>query len=185
MFVPLFKLPTFLLPIHVMLLELIIDPTSSIVFQRIKPSKDIMKENPRNINESILNLKSVITSVLQGLLIFLVVFITYFVLVRGNAGSNLSVTIAYATLVLSIMLITYQLRGHEWTLKAFVRSFKDRVSLLVNLGVMIGLIVLIYIPFLNSLANTTPLGLKWWFVIICLVLLSVVPFDILKFKRKK
>lgn len=185
LFVPLFKLPTFLLPIHVMLLELIIDPTSSIVFQRIKPSKDIMKENPRNINESILNLKSAITSVLQGLLIFLVVFITYFVLVRGNAGSNLSVTIAYATLVLSIMLITYQLRGHEWTLKAFVRSFKDRVSLIVNLGVMIGLIVLIYIPFFNSLANTSPLGLKWWFVIICLVLLSVVPFDILKFKRKK
>lgn len=185
LFVPLFKLPTFLLPIHVMLLELIIDPTSSIVFQRIKPSKDIMKEKPRNINESILNLKSAITSVLQGLLIFLVVFITYFVLVRGNAGSNLSVTIAYATLVLSIMLITYQLRGHEWTLKAFVRSFKDRVSLLVNLGVMIGLIVLIYIPFFNSLANTSPLGLKWWLVIICLVLLSVVPFDILKFKRKK
>lgn len=185
LFVPLFKLPTFLLPIHVMLLELIIDPTSSIVFQRIKPSKDIMKENPRNINESILNLKSAITSVLQGLLIFLVVFITYFVLVRGNAGSNLSVTIAYATLVLSIMLITYQLRGHEWTLRAFVRSFKDRVSLIVNLGVMIGLIVLIYIPFFNSLANTSPLGLKWWLVIICLVLLSVVPFDILKFKRKK
>ena len=59
LFVPMFKLPTLLLPIHVMLLELLIDPTSSIIFQRIKPSKDIMKEQPRNIKESIINLKLV------------------------------------------------------------------------------------------------------------------------------
>ncbi len=43
LFVPIFKLPTLLLPIHVMLLELLIDPTSSIIFQRIKPTNDIMK----------------------------------------------------------------------------------------------------------------------------------------------
>lgn len=35
LFIPLFKLPTLLLSIHVMLLELLIDPTASIIFQRI------------------------------------------------------------------------------------------------------------------------------------------------------
>ena len=73
LFVPMFKLPTLLLPIHVMLLELLIDPTSSIIFQRIKPSKDIMKEQPRNIKESIINLKSVLSSISKGFLIFIVV----------------------------------------------------------------------------------------------------------------
>ena len=186
-FVPVFKLPTLLLPIHVMLLELLIDPTSSIVFQRIKPSSDIMQEKPRNINEAILNLKNAISSISQGLLIFLVVFITYFLLIHNNIDTNLSITVAYAILVLSIMLITYQLRGNDFTLKAFVKSFKDKVSLIVNLDVIIGLTMFVYVPFFNTVANTTPLELKWWLLIIGLVLLAILPFDIFKVvnKRKK
>lgn len=187
LFVPVFKLPTLLLPIHVMLLELLIDPTSSIVFQRIKPSSDIMQEKPRNINEAILNVKNAISSISQGLLIFLVVFITYFLLIHNNINTNLSITVAYAILVLSIMLITYQLRGNDFTLKAFVNSFKDKVSLIVNLGVIIGLTMFVYVPFFNTVANTMPLALKWWLLIIGLVLLAILPFDIFKVinKRKK
>lgn len=187
LFVPVFKLPTLLLPIHVMLLELLIDPTSSIVFQRIKPSSDIMQEKPRNINETILNVKNAISSISQGLLIFLVVFITYFLLIHNNIDTNLSITVAYAILVLSIMLITYQLRGNDFTLKAFVKSFKDKVSLIVNLGVIIGLTMFVYVPFFNTVANTMPLELKWWLLIIGLVLLAILPFDIFKVinKRKK
>ena len=187
LFVPVFKLPTLLLPIHVMLLELLIDPTSSIVFQRIKPSSDIMQEKPRNINETILNVKNAISSISQGLLIFLVVFITYFLLIHNNITTNLSITVSYAILVLSIMLITYQLRGNDFTLKAFVKSFKDKVSLIVNLGVIIGLTMFVYVPFFNTVANTMPLELKWWLLIIGLVLLAILPFDIFKVinKRKK
>lgn len=187
LFVPVFKLPTLLLPIHVMLLELLIDPTSSIVFQRIKPSSDIMQEKPRNINEAILNVKNAISSISQGLLIFLVVFITYFLLIHNNITTNLSITVSYAILVLSIMLITYQLRGNDFTLKAFVKSFKDKVSLIVNVGVIIGLTMFVYIPFFNTVANTIPLELKWWLLIIGLVLLAILPFDIFKVvnKRKK
>lgn len=185
LFVPMFKLPTLLLPIHVMLLELLIDPTSSIIFQRIKPSKDIMNEQPRNINEPILNLKNVISSISQGLLIFLVVFITYFIFIHNNISTNLSITVVYSILVLSIMLITYQLKDSDLTLKAFAKSFKDKVSLIVNLGVIIGLIIFIYIPFFNNVANTISLEFKWWVCIILLVLLAVLPFDIIKIINKR
>ena len=184
LFVPMFKLPTLLLPIHVMLLEILIDPTASIIFQRIKPSKDIMNEQPRSIKESIINLKTVFNSISKGFLIFLVVFITYFILVSKMQDTNLAITIAYSTLVLSIMLITYQLKGNELTLKAFADSFKDKVSLLVNLGVIIGLIILIYIPIFSKIANTIPLELKWWLLIIILVLTAIIPFDIIKIRKK-
>ena len=184
LFVPMFKLPTLLLPIHVMLLEILIDPTASIIFQRIKPSKDIMNEQPRSIKESIINLKTVFNSISKGFLIFLVVFITYFILVSKMQDTNLAITIAYSTLVLSIMLITYQLKGNELTLKAFAGSFKDKVSLLVNLGVIIGLIILIYIPIFSKIANTIPLESKWWLLIIILVLTAIIPFDIIKIRKK-
>lgn len=118
LFIPLFKLPTLLLSTHVMLLELLIDPTASIIFQRIKSSKNIMKENLRNIKEPILN-------------------------------------------------------------------FKDKVSTIVTSGIILGLLAFIYLPFYNRVANTLSLDIKWWLLIIFLVLISVKHFDILKIKRNK
>ena len=185
LFVPIFKLPTLLLPIHVMLLELLIDPTSSIVFQRIKSNKNIMNQKPRDINEPILSLKNIIRSVMQGLLIFIVVFIAYMCLIKSNLETNLSITVAYSTLVLSIILITYQLKNDKLTLNNFINGFKDKVSIIINFGVIILLLIYIYLPFFNKVANTSSLNIKWWLYVVLLVLLSVLPFDILKIIKAK
>ena len=83
------------------------------------------------------------------------------------------------------MLITYQLKGTDLTLKSFIQSFKDKVSLFINLGVIIGLTMFIYIPFINNIANTISLELKWWILIISLTLLAVLPFDILKIINRR
>ena len=185
LFVPIFKLPTLLLPIHVMLLELLIDPTSSIIFQRIKPSLNIMSEKPRNIDEPILNLKTTIKSISQGILIFIVTFITYLYLIKNNIDTKLSITITYSILVLSIILIAYQLKSNNSTIKSFLEGLKDKISLMVNTTILLGLFLLIYIPFLNKTANTHPLELKHWIYIILLTLLAVLPFDIMKINKIK
>lgn len=185
LFVPIFNLPTLLLPIHVMLLELLIDPTSSIIFQRIKPSPNIMSEKPRNIDEPILNLKTTIKSISQGILIFIVTFITYLYLIKNNTNINLSITITYTILVLSIILIAYQLKSNNSTIKSFLEGLKDKISLMVNTTILLGLLLLIYIPFLNKTANTHPLELKHWIYIILLTLLAVLPFDIMKINKIK
>lgn len=185
LFVPIFKLPTLLLPIHVMLLELLIDPTSSIIFQRIKPTNDIMKDKPRKIEEPILNLKNTILSILQGLLIFSIVFLTYYYLIKNNISANIAITIAYSILVLSIMLIAHQLKNDKSTLTNLITSFKDKVSIIVNFGIIIGLLLYIYLPFFNKVANTHSLKLKYWLYIIILTLLAVLPFDILKLRKRK
>lgn len=185
LFVPIFNLPTLLLPIHVMLLELLIDPTSSIIFQRIKPTPSIMLEKPRNIDEPILNLKTTIKSISQGILIFIVTFITYLYLIKNNIDTKLSITITYSILVLSIILIAYQLKSNNSTIKSFLEGLKDKISLMVNTTILLGLLLLIYIPFLNKTANTHPLELKHWIYIILLTLLAVLPFDIMKINKIK
>ena len=183
--VPIFKLPTLLLPIHVMLLELLIDPTSSIIFQRIKPNKNLMKYKPRKIDEPILNLKDIVKSIAQGLLIFITVFIAYIILININTEINVAITIAYSSLVLSIMLIAYQLKNNKLTITNFLYSFKDKVSLIINIGIMIGLLLYIYYPFFNKVANTSPLTIKWWCCVITLVFIAVLPFDVFKVTKSK
>ena len=81
------------------------------------------------------------------------------------------------------MLITYQLKSNELTLTSFIKSFKDKISLMVNLGVLIGLIIFIYIPFFNKIANTIALDFKYLLYIIILALVAVLPFDIIKIKN--
>ncbi len=184
LFVPLFKLPTLLLPVHIMLLELLIDPTSSIIFQRIKPSENIMMEKPRNINEPILNIKTTIKNIAQGLLIFIVVFCTYVYLINNISNINLAITVSYSILVLSIMLIAYQLRERKNTISTFISCLKDKATIIVTLGIIIGLLICIYIPFCNAIASTYPISIKWWIFIIVFVLIAVIPFDILKVIKK-
>lgn len=180
LFVPVFKLPTLLLPIHVMLLELLIDPTSSIVFQRIKPTKNVMNNKPRKVDEPILSLRNIFKSISQGLLIFIVTFMTYVYLIKSDVDTNLSITITYSTLVLSIILITYQLKNDKLTITNIILSFKDKVSFIVNSAITIGLLLYIYLPFFNKVANTSSLNIKCWIYVTLLTLVAVLPFDIFK-----
>lgn len=182
LFVPMFKLPTLLLPIHVMLLELLIDPTSSVIFQRIKSNKNIMEDKPRKPHEPILNMKNILKCISQGLLIFIAVFSTYFLLIKNKIEPNISITIAYSILVLSIILIAYQLKNNKLTITNILSSFNDKISFVVNFGITIGLILYVYLPFFNKVANTSPLTLKRWLFIVVISLLAVLPFDIFKIK---
>ena len=96
--------------------------------------------------------------------------------IRKNRKRNLDVSLDES--------LSFDKEGNELTLKAFAGSFKDKVSLLVNLGVIIGLIMLIYIPIFSKIANTIPLESKWWLLIIILVLTAIIPFDIIKIRKK-
>ena len=83
------------------------------------------------------------------------------------------------------MLITYQLKNDKLTITNLIFSFKDKVSLIVNFGIITGLLLYIYLPFFNNVANTSALTIKWWCIIILLVLLAILPFDIFKLIRIK
>ena len=63
---------------HVVLLELVIDPTCSIVLERQPAEQDIMERSPRNPNEKLLTAKTLFKSVMQGFVIFGASFGTYF-----------------------------------------------------------------------------------------------------------
>lgn len=77
MFAPLFNLPPLLLPMHIMLLELIIDPTCSIVFEGEPAEANIMENHPRPPQEPLLTRNLTIKVVLQGIIMFLAAFMPF------------------------------------------------------------------------------------------------------------
>ena len=181
--IPLADLPLLLLPIHVVLLELIIDPTSSIIFQRIQPDENIMNEPPRPLKESLLDAATVFKCILQGSAMFGVTFVAYFYLLKTGATGNLATSVAFTTLILANVLVVYVLQSDDYAIKNFIVDLKDKVIVIIN-SVIIGvLMLLIYVPFLNHLVGMAPLDAIELLAALSLALLSTFVFDLLKKPR--
>ena len=59
-------LPLILWPVHIVFLELIIDPACSMIFEAEKEEKNVMDRPPRDINERFFGFKKIFISCMQG-----------------------------------------------------------------------------------------------------------------------
>ena len=69
--------PLILLPVHIVFLELIIDPACSVVFEAEEAEADVMHRPPRRPDERLFALRSVALSVLQGLSVLAIVLAVF------------------------------------------------------------------------------------------------------------
>lgn len=59
--------PLLLLPVHIVFLELIIDPSCSLIFEAEESESDVMRRLPRNSKEALFARKAVAMALTQGL----------------------------------------------------------------------------------------------------------------------
>lgn len=176
-----------LLPVHVVLLELIIDPTCSIVLEREPAESDIMRRKPRNPNEGILTKGVLIKSIIQGVVMFLASFGTYYIYYKCNAGDiNIARTMGLAIIIISNILLVYvNSSSNELAYKSFNNLIKDKVMWGVNGGTIIGLLVIMYTP-ISGFLKLAPLGIKDFLIVIAVSIIAVMWYEIVKiFKKKK
>ncbi|HWI23425.1 MAG TPA: cation transporting ATPase C-terminal domain-containing protein, partial [Lysobacter sp.] len=74
--------PLVLLPLHVVLLELIIDPACSIVLEREPPAPDLMRRPPRPPAQPLLGIATLLASLAQGAAVFAIVALVH--VIAGN-----------------------------------------------------------------------------------------------------
>ncbi len=87
-----------LFPVHIVFLELIIDPACSIVFEAEAGERDIMKRMPRSPKDRLFGRRSLVTSAIQGLVAFGVVIacLRSGALPRGERGPGPHACLHYA-----------------------------------------------------------------------------------------
>lgn len=98
-------LPIFFFPIHIALLELIIDPACSVVFEQEEAEAGIMKKPPRKLSERLMDGSTFLRSVTQGLGVLLIVFVTYILSLNFGQSVEAARTIAFTALVLSNLFL--------------------------------------------------------------------------------
>lgn len=144
------NLPVIFFPVHVAFLELIIDPTCSVVFESEPASKDLMTKAPREINEPILSYKRIIISLLQGFALLLVVLAVYFFNIKlGKSDAEVRV-FSFGTLLIGNFLLT--LVNKSWKGKSIQEVFLGNKAFIVTLLIAITSFTLILsIPMLRRL----------------------------------
>ncbi len=170
-----------LLPLHVVLLELIIDPTCSIVLERQPAELDIMERPPRNPREKMLTGKLLIKSVLQGLVIFAASFGVYFSTLAGNAANAPAARTMGLAVIMLANLFLVQVNSSDRLLAyhSFRRLLKDKVMWTVNVGTVLGLLLILYTP-LSGFLKLAPLSLGQLGLTLLIAAISVLWYEPVK-----
>ncbi|MGL6199203.1 MAG: cation-translocating P-type ATPase [Lachnospiraceae bacterium] len=175
-----------LLPLHVVLLELIIDPTCSIVLERQPAEMDIMDRKPRNPKEKLLNAALLLKSFLQGLVVFAASFGTYYYILSQNAdNAPVARSMGLAILMIANLFLVQVNSSNTNSVIATVKLLaKDKVMWAVNILTIVGLIVILYTP-LNGFLKLAPLSPGQFFAVLCLSSASVLWYEVVKLIKRR
>ena len=178
------KWPLILFPVHIVFLELIIDPACSLVFEAESEEKDIMIRPPRNVKESLFCKHTVVYSILQGL-ILLIIVTAVFVLTQ-HLGENIEQARALSFVVLIIGNIGLIMSNRSWTLTIpKLMKQKNTALVLVIFGAITFLILVLFIPILRNIFRFGPLHIIDIIICISTGIISIVLFEVIKFIRIK
>ena len=184
MFAPLFNLPPLLLPMHIMLLELIIDPTCSIVFEGEPAEANIMENHPRPPQEPLLTRSLTIKVVLQGIIMFLAAFMPFHYMIDLGISSEYARSFSLITFIVANVTLVLVNRSNTELLYHLIKEKGSKVRLIVNSVALIMVFAIVYIPILNGFFRTEKIGIYPLIFAIVLGFISTGWWEIVKITRK-
>jgi Ca2+-transporting ATPase len=108
--------PLILLPLHVVFLEMIIDPACSFVFEREPPAEDIMRRPPRAADTRMIDAATFAGSIGRGLIAFAAVLAVYLLAGRYGLHASLQAALAFVAVVIGnlTLIVSYRSGSSLW-----------------------------------------------------------------------
>jgi Ca2+-transporting ATPase len=170
--------PLLLLPIHIVFLELIIDPSCSLIFEAEEAEADVMRRPPRQPDERLFSAQTVRLAVLQGLSI-LAACLGVFLLARADHTAEVARALTFATLVVAFVVVI--LVNRSWTRSVFAMLRVPNASLRwVVLGTCAFLAAALTVPFAQRLFHFEPLHATDLLLSVGTGLICVMWFEVVK-----
>lgn len=179
----LFQWPLVLFPVHIVFLELIIDPACSIVFEAEKAEPNIMKHPPKSLSEPIFDKKMIGLSILQGISVLIIVLAVYILALNLGQGENNARALCFTTLIIANLSLILTNRSWSNTIIENIRSPNTALWWVIG-GALLFLLLVLYIPSLQKLFSFGTL--HWNDIIICFIAgaISILWFEVLKKVKK-
>lgn len=145
-------LPILLMPLHIVFMELIIDPVCSIAFESEREEKGIMNRPPRNVNARFFGIKKIIHSLFVGLLLLGVVFVVYFSSIDEGHTPGEVRAIAFSTLIIGNVFLILSTLSNTRSFIAVIKE-KNMAMLIIMPLAFVVLLCTLTIPFLQRIFN--------------------------------
>jgi Ca2+-transporting ATPase len=149
-----FALPPLLMPLHIALLELIIDPSCSIAFENEPAHPHSMQRPPRNTRAPIFGCPALLQSLGQGLAVVAAIALSYGYALDFSPEERRSMV--FVTLVVANAMLVFANRSNSLTLWARLRT-PNPTALWVVSGAVAVLLACIYTPWLAHHLQFAPL----------------------------
>jgi len=180
-----FRWPLILFPVHIVFLELIIDPACSIVFEAEPPEDGIMQRPPRDSKEPLFSRRVIGFSLLQGAVVSLIVIAIFRTAIYLGHDEFDARAIAFTSLIVANLSLI--LTNRSWT-RGLLQTMRTRNAPLWWLvaGTFCVIALVIYVPFLRRLFQFAPLHVDDLAFCLTAGLSSILWFEVAKvFFRKK
>jgi len=175
----LLKWPLVLSPVHIVFLELIIDPACSVVFEAEPEEANVMNRPPRNPKEPLFSRKTLVMSLLQGVSVLLIVLAVFGISLSRGQGELEARALTFTTLIIANLGLILTNRSWSRTILSTLRSPNAALWWVLG-GAAVFLGAVLYIPFLCNLFRLTTL--HFLDLVICLSagVVSIMWFEGLK-----
>lgn len=184
-------LPVPLVPIQLLWMNLITDSFPALALGTEKGDPDIMKSNPRRINDPILNRAMMVRIAVQGSALLIASMGAYFIALSmfqdylTNPESLVYArTYAFTTLSTAQLVQAYSNRSEKHTLFK-IGFFTNKTLVWASLLSFTLLLFVIYIPVLQPVFETTALGVLDWGIILMCCTVPLLSGEIYKLVRRE
>ena len=149
--------PLLLGPVHVVFLEMIIDPASSIVFEAERADADVMSRPPRRPGAPLFDMALLIRGLMQGVMVLAAALAVFLLNVTGPGGEAAARAMAFTALVLGNLGLVLTNKGLESSaLRALLKP--NRALGIVAAIALPALAATLAVPGLRHLFGFAPLG---------------------------
>lgn len=136
-----------LYPLHIVILELIMDPICSVAFERLPSEEGIMSGKPYKADSLLLTGWGFIKSIIQGTVIFAVCFFTYYSLLMSSFSHETARAAGFAILILAnIFLVMENCSASESIIRIIYKLRHEKGIWLLDLIMLLELVLMLYSP---------------------------------------
>jgi len=146
----LFHWPIILMPVHVVFLELIIDPACSIIFESEAAEPDVMRRPPRSPGERLFGLRMIWLSILQGVSVLAIVVGVFAVARHSGHSEDSARGLTFVTLVVANLCLILTNRSWSRGMLTVLKEPNAAVKWITG-AVFAGLGLVLFVPFFQRL----------------------------------
>jgi P-type Ca2+ transporter type 2C len=176
--------PIALMPVHILFLELVIDPACSVVFEAEPEDADVMSRPPRNPTLPLFGGRLLGLGLLQGASGLLIVLAIYLSALWGWLNSSDATALSFTTLVVANLGLIFANRSWTRTIWATLRTPNAALWWVIG-GTIFFLGLALYVPFLRDIFHFSKLHLNDLALCLAGGFASVIWFEGLKLFKQK